>query len=451
MFTVTVAGAHGHTVTLNYDSAANAALAQQLADAITAGVHNGTILPAIDTDGPPPTVPSGKTGEWVQSKDGFTILPHGYEAVVNTAHDAIIFGSGDAGESILSSKDNLNFFATGGSGTVAAGGGNNRIVIPGNDPGNWSINTGNGDDVILAMGAGNDTINAGGGRNAITLGDGNDIVTTTGDDTVVAGSGHETIGAVGRHASDVVYGNGSTLYFITTDGAATVYGGTGTDTFFGGNGPDLVYGGSGGNNFLMAGMGTATLFGGGSGDQLYAMGGEGQALHAGAGNETLSGAFSWGADTFHGSGGATSIIGGSGHDTFVFTDGEAGGSATIQGFSHGSDVVDLQDYGKNAVSDALKSQHKEGGNDTITLADHTMITFIGVSNLTKSDFITSGDDGDHGHGGGGDHGHGGGGDDGHGGGGCDDGRDHGHGNNGHGGHDHDDGHGHLRDTLFDHH
>ena len=390
MFTVTVAGAHGQAVTLSYDSAANAALAQQLANAITAGVQNGTIIPAIDTDGPPPAVPSGKTGEWVQSKDAFTILPHGYDAVVYTALAGIIFGSGDAGESILASQGVLNFFATGGSGTVAAGGGSNTIVIPGTDSGSWSINTGNGDDVILATGAGNDTINAGGGRNAITLGNGNDIVTTTGDDTVVAGSGHETIGAVGRHTSDVVYGNGSTLYFITTDGAATVFGGSGTDTFFGGQGPDLVYGGSGGHNFLMAGMGQVTLFGGGSGDQLFAVGGIGQALHAGAGNETLSGAFSSGADTFYGSAGSTSIIGGSGNDTFVFTNGEAGGSATIQGFSHGSDVVDLQDYGKNAVSDALKSQHKEDGNDTITLSDHTMITFVGVSNLTKSDFITSG-------------------------------------------------------------
>ena len=306
MFSVTVAGAHGHAVTLSYDSAANAALAQQLANAITAGVQNGTIIPATDTNGPPPAVPLGKTGEWVQSNAGFTILPHGYDAVVNTADQAIIFGSGDAGESILSSNDDLSFFATGGSGTVAAGGGDNRIIIPVTDGGSWSINTGKGDDLISALGKGNDTINAGGGHNAITLGNGHDIVTTTGDDTVVAGSGHETIGAVGRTTSDVVYGNASTLFFVTTDGAATVFGGSGTDTFLGGNGPDLVYGGSGGNNFLMAGMGAATLFGGGSGDQLFAMGGIGQALHAGAGNETLSGAFSAGADTFYGSAGATS-------------------------------------------------------------------------------------------------------------------------------------------------
>jgi hypothetical protein len=28
------------------------------------------------------------------------------------------------------------------------------------------------------------------------------------------------------------------------------------------------------------------------------------------------------------------------------------------------------------------------GNDTITLSDHTKITFVGVSNLSESDFTT---------------------------------------------------------------
>ena len=61
----------------------------------------------------------------------------------------------------------MTFNVKGGSGTVAAGGGNNPIVIPGDDNGNWSINTGKGDDAILAMGGGSDTINPGGGSNAV--------------------------------------------------------------------------------------------------------------------------------------------------------------------------------------------------------------------------------------------------------------------------------------------
>lgn len=82
------------------------------------------------------------------------------------------------------------------------------------------------------------SMRASGGRNAITLGDGHSLVTSTGDDTVFASAGHETIGAVGL-TKDVIYGNVRTLFFVTTfivttDGAATVFGGTGTDTFFGG-------------------------------------------------------------------------------------------------------------------------------------------------------------------------------------------------------------------------
>ncbi len=459
MAIVTVAGAHGQTVALKFDTQANAVLAQKLAAAITAGVQGGTILPAVDTDGPPPTLPGGATGEFVQTKDGLTILPHGYKAVVDTANQAVIFGSGDNGESVLSSIGNLTFIATGGSGTVAAGGGNNRIVIPGTDKGDWSINTGTGNDVILATGAGNDTINPGGGDNSIQLGGGKDVIQSTGNDTILGGSGSETIAAFGQH-SDLIYGNSSNIYFVGTEGSTTIFGGSGSDTFFGGSGPDLIYGGSGGNNFLFAGTGKATLFGGGNGDQLFANGSQDQALHAGAGNETLFGGFASGADTFYGGSGhdvitigsadtfvagtgTATVTAGLGSDRFVFTDGEAGGKATITGFTQGSDKIDLQGYGKDEVAKALASQDKSGGSDSITLSDHTKITFVGINSLTASDFVVTGGTGGGDHGGG-DHG---GGDD-----------DHGHGHGGdHDGHGHgmmgDDDHGDhgaMRDQMFKH-
>ncbi len=351
---VTVLGAQGATISLTYDSAANAALAQKLAAAITAGVQAGTIIPAIDTDGTPPPVPAGKTGEWLQTGDGTTILPAGYKAVVNSAPDAIIFGSGDTGESVLSGDDDLNFFASKGSGTVAAGGGDNRIALLSSDTGSWSINTGDGDDTVLAGGSGNNTVNAGGGANFIQLSCGKDVVLSTGDDTVVAGGGQETVAATGKHR-DLVDGNSSKLFFVTTEGSATIFGGTGSDTFFGGKGTDLIYGGTGGNNFLMAGTGHATLFGGGDGDQLFGMGTMAQALHAGAGNETLFGGA--GADTFYGGSGSAQVFGGFGADTFVagtgaatitagltnnlfvFSDGQAGGTESISGFVSGRDLL----------------------------------------------------------------------------------------------------------------
>ena len=63
---VTVLGAHGKTVSLQFDTQSNLLLARQLAGAITAGVQSGAILAASDKDGPPPPLPSGKHGEFVQ-------------------------------------------------------------------------------------------------------------------------------------------------------------------------------------------------------------------------------------------------------------------------------------------------------------------------------------------------------------------------------------------------
>lgn len=442
MQTVTVAGAHGQTVTLNFDTNANADLARQLAAAITAGVNSASIVPVDRTGIIPPAVPPGKTGELVQQTDGLTILSKGYDAVVDTADNAVIYGSGDKDESVLSSTGNLKFIAAAGSGTVAAGGGNNLIMISPGDKGGWSINTGNGNDQIMALGSGDDVINPGGGNNAIMLGSGHDVIQSTGDDTVVAGSGAETIAAFGPQI--LIYGNASKLNFTDVGGSATVFGGTGSDTFVGADGPDLVRGGTGGNNFLMAGFGAATLYGGGNGDQLYSNGVQGQVLHAGAGNETLSGAFSGGADTFYGSSGRTQIIGGFGNDTFVagsgaatvtaglgqdmfvFNNGQAGGRELINAFVSGQDTIDLQGYGKHAIDKALDSQQVKGNTDTITLSDNTKVTFVGVTNLTASDFITTpgtGSDGDHDH---------------------DDSHGHGH------GHGDDDGHDHIRSIVTGH-
>jgi Ca2+-binding RTX toxin-like protein len=403
MPSVTVAGAHSQTVTLNFDSQANAALATQLASVLTAGVHNGSILPAVDTDVPPPPLPSGKTGEFIQTLSGTVKLPTGYNAYLDTAPNAVVFGSGGNNESILAdSNSNLDFFATGGSGTIV--GGDSRIFIPVTDNGDWSINTGNGSNQIFALGGGNDTINTGTGNNHIVLGSGQDQIQTSGNTIITASNGAETVSAFG--GKDLIDGNASDLFFVSQNASATIFGGSGSDTFFGGSGPDYVQGGTGGKNFLVGGSGAATLIGGGSGDQLFAGDGPGQLLKAGSGNETLVGGF--GSDTFQGggSGSSTQIFGGMGNDTFISAGGIAtvtagassnlfafvksnpGGSEVINGFISGVDQIGLEGFKGNEVTHALKSQKVVDGNDTITLSDHTKITFVGVQSLSESDFTT---------------------------------------------------------------
>jgi Ca2+-binding RTX toxin-like protein len=330
MATVTVAGASGQTVTLNFDSNANAVLASRLAAAITSGVNNGTIIPAVDTSGPPPALPPGTTGEFIQTQDGTTVLPHGYSAFVDTAATAVVFGSADRDQSVLASSGNLDFLAAGGSGTIVAGGGNNVVSIPGSDSGNWSINTGNGNDNLIASGSGNDTISAGAGNNRIELGSGSDVIASLGNDNIVGGTGQETVTAFGN-ASDLIDGNASKLTFVGSSGSATIFGGSGSAT--------QIFGGQGNDTFVSAG-GTAT------------------------------------------------VTAGAASNLFVFVSSSPGGTEQVNGFIKGLDQIGLQDFGPGEVNRALASQQVSNRSDTITLSDNTTVTFVGVSSLSQSDFVT---------------------------------------------------------------
>jgi Ca2+-binding RTX toxin-like protein len=402
---VTVPGAHHSTVSLSYDVDANAVLARYIAGVIKTGLAGGTIVAVDNKDGPPPLVPPGKTGEFVQSKSGATLLPPNYNFVVDSAPHAEIFGDGAANEAVLVGGGDLQFFAVGGSGSIIGGGGKDMIAIMPNDAGNWLVALGNGNDTIRALGGGNDTISTGSGKSLLQLGSGSDFITTTGSDTVQAANGSETIDAIG--AKDVVYGNASKLFFVA-GGAATIYGGTGSDTVFGSSGKELFEGGSGGNNLLLAGSGPATLFGGGDGDQLYAGGSKAQQLHAAGGNETLFGGFASGADTFYGGSGSDQITGGSGTNTFVAGTGAAtvtasgsmnvfefmktlgGGSELVTGLTNASQVhIDLVGYGKKEIKYALDHQTTTDGSVTITLTDNTTVTFQNIANLSASNFEAS--------------------------------------------------------------
>jgi Ca2+-binding RTX toxin-like protein len=437
---VTVPGAHGSTVTLAFDSNTNAVLAGQVAAALKAGIISGDIVVVDSSSGPPQSPPAGKAGEFVQSQSGVTMLPKGFDYVVDEARSAIIYGSGDPGQTVLAGAGNLTFVDAAGGGSIITGGGDNQILIMPSDTGGWQISTGGGNDSIRALGSGADSIAAGGGRNLIQLGSGSSSIVTTGADTILAGSGSETITAMGsgvdspvahsghhgRHGrghhdreggggrtvpspSDVVYGGSSQLVFIGA-GAATVFGGSGSDTVIGDHGSELLYGGTGGNNFLQAGDGAATLFGGGSGDQLYAGGGQSQELHAGAGNETLFGGFASGNDTFYGGAGSDQIYGGFGNDTFVagigsatvtaspfssnvfdFVKATGGGTEVVTGLTDASQVhIALSGYGAHAISQALASQSFDGSGVTITLSDNTKVTFQNITGLTAQNFVSGG-------------------------------------------------------------
>lgn len=426
---VTIHGSAHNSVTLGFDSTSNIALAQEIAARINASVADGTIATTHDTSGPPPTLPSGVAGAIIQTESSLLTLPRGYTTdIVTKPGSAIVFGSGASDETILSDLNtNLTFIDSGsdpdrdgdvdrdGSGTVVAGGGNDRLLVGGSgnsdafDPvQRWSLNTGGGNDIITALGTVNATIGAGGGHNAVLLGAGENVVVSTGDDTIQGGSGAETVDATGA-TSDFVQGVNSRLVFVGGSGGATILGGTGSDTYFGSaeqTGTQLIVGGSSGNNYLFAGSGAATLIGGGNHDQLFGYGSQDQLLRAGSGNETLSSAFSGGNDTLVAGSGKDLLIGGAGADTFVagsghttvqagagtqvfeFMNHSAGGTELVQGvFDPSSIKINLKGYDAGAVDQALASQTVKGGSVTLGLTDGTKVTFQDVTRLDHSNFV----------------------------------------------------------------
>ena len=405
---VTIHGSSGQDIRIGYDKSSNFLLAQQVAAQINAGIAAGKIVTESDKNGPPPTLPGGVTGAFVQTETPLFIMPPDYTIDLVTKHgSAVVLSSGASDETILSgSKTDLTFLAAAGSGTVVAGGGNNRLSV--NGSGNWSLYTGGGNDVIAALGAVNATIGAGAGHNAILLGSGKDVISSTGDDTIIGGSGAETVDATGARA-DFVQGNASHLLFIGGAGGATIFGGTGSDTYFGSEASthkQLIVGGSAGNNFLFAGGGAATLGGGGNNDQLFAFGDRHQLLIAASGNETLSAALSTGNDTLKAGSGNDLLVGGAGSDTFVggsgnatvssgfggqvfeFINHAAGGTELVQNiFDPASIKIDLKGYGPGAINEALASQTVSHGSVTIGLSDGTKVTFQDVTSLNRSNFI----------------------------------------------------------------
>ena len=190
MASATVTGANGETVNLTFDTQANAVIPKS-GRCNYGGRGRELIIPADSKDGPPPPVPPGKTGEFIQSTPGSTIFPPGYLDVINSSPDPTITGTGGQGQTVLSTGiSDLTFIDRGGTGTVVAGGGDNRIVLTSSSsssppPPGWLINTGNGDDNIITTNGKSDTINPGGGHNALQIGNG-DQVLSTGDDTVLA-------------------------------------------------------------------------------------------------------------------------------------------------------------------------------------------------------------------------------------------------------------------------
>jgi parallel beta-helix repeat protein len=390
-----------------------AALGNLAGGIFVGGTANNNVIGGTTTDPATAIVVSGNTGTAITLATGTSsnqllgnaigVDRFGLPILPNTA-DAIVV-DGSAGNTV-----------SGGTGkaTIFGGSGGNNMLFAG--PGQTTIvGGGNGDQLIAAGaagdqlygGAGNETLSGsnGGGSDVLVAGSGNALMFGgTGANTIAGGSGASTVVA-GTGASTVFAGSGPMLLFGGAGALLFAGGANGGSTVVGGTGVATLFGSSGGHNMLFGGTGAATMVGGGSGDQLIGGGTAGNQLFAGAGNETLAGSALGGNDLlmagtgtdvlFAGSGSDTIVAGtgnaqmvaGSGPGLFVFSNGLAGGSDIIWNFTHGLDHVLLANYSANAVPTALASAVTSGGSTTITLSDHTVITFGGVTQLVASDFV----------------------------------------------------------------
>jgi Ca2+-binding RTX toxin-like protein len=199
--------------------------------------------------------------------------------------------------------------------------------------------TGGDNDVFVAAGRGNDTIN----------------LRDSGDDTVYGGGGNDVIR--GGHGDSSLFGGA---------GNDSIYGGTGNDTLHGGTGNDFLRSGAVGTG----GEGHSTLIGGAGNDTLVGV--QGDVMQGGAGNDLLrSGAAGSGGD------GHSTLIGGAGNDTLVGVQGDV-----MQGGA-GKDHFRLAGGG-----DANSTLQGGGGNDTFRIESHSgSDTIFGGGGNDSAEFV----------------------------------------------------------------
>ncbi len=430
---VTVSGAGGTQALVPFLIRSRAAVAQQGANIVNDGVAAGQILPVTIPSGSAiPTVPGGKSGLFIKPDGGAVTLPGSYSAF-STATDASapisVTGGSVAGQFVIAGTAGLSFTAGSGTGSVMAGGGNNLVNLP-SGSGSQYVYLGGGADTVQATG-GQQTVDAGPGNNFLNLGTGTDYVVSSGIDTVVASGGAVTVNGVAG-SSALVFSGTSALFFSGSGNTATVAAGTGSaagaDTIFanggggqfyggsgqllfvggsgastavGGSGTSVLFGGSSGRDLLVAGQGSSTVVGtpgmtvvGGVSSDVLVAGIGNESLVAGSGSDVLFGNTGTvamfggtGADTMVAAAGTAEMVGGTATDLFAFVNGAGGGNNTIWNFTHGQDHAALFGYGTNIIPGLINSAVVSGSATTITLSDHTTITFGNIGQLTASDLI----------------------------------------------------------------
>ncbi len=391
-FEVFIFGANNDTITTHSDGT--------LDETVFGGAGNDTI---IDTS-------TSGTGDVDSYDGGANIDTIAYTSstmvdnrwIVNLAAGLLTFDG--ASRDVLSGFENVR--VENAAGMIGDGGANVLIAIGAFDntvygnAGNDTVNAGEGNDFVrgddgddsVLGGLGDDSLYGGSGNDYVAGSDGNDIfIGGLGEDQLFGQVGDDDV--TGGDGNDMVNGGVGEDTLAGAAGLDTLLGGDGNDSMDGGNGLDSLVGGNG-NDTLLGGNDTDTLEGGNHDDSLN--GGAGaDSLYGGAGNDVLNGGdgndtilANDGDDNVNGGNGIDSLNGGDGNDTLT----GAAGNDTLLGGLHDDNLNGGTDDdllnggdGNDTLVGAIGNDSLVGGNGDDSMAgaagNDTLIAAAGNDTL----------------------------------------------------------------------
>jgi Ca2+-binding RTX toxin-like protein len=236
-----------------------------------------------------------------------------------------------------------------------------------------NVDTGQGDDTVIASADIGTSILAGDGHDTIIGGTGNDTLRgEDGNDEISGGDGADQIH--GGDGEDSIDGDAGNDTVRAGDGLDTVVGGDGDDSINGDDGIDSLFG-EAGNDTVIGAQGN-DLISGGDGDDSLLGGSNNDSINGDAGN-----------DAIRGNGGDDTLDGGDGDD-YILGD---GGKDRLQG-NLGSDTL-IGGSRRDTVEGGPGSDRLLGGGGNDTLVDES-ISVLGSQVMTVSDDTILGNSGD---------------------------------------------------------
>lgn len=350
---------------------------------------------------------------YAQSATSVVLPDHVENGKLADGYANLIGLTGNGEDNILTGNAlNNEIYGLDGNDTIKGGGGygNDKLFGgAGNDEltgsaasssglgGNDLLDGGSGDDIMRGL-SGNDTYivdslgdvvleEANGGYAdkvisfiaSYTMGENIEIVELAGD----------AVEAIGRQASDRMYGSDLANVLSGLGGEDEIHGLGGDDQLFGGDGNDRLWGDDG-NDVLFGGQGDDTLQGnagddvlnGDDGNDILDAGDGDDTLRGGVGNDSLQGGA--GDDVLDGGTGADIMSGGAGADTYIYRLG--GGSDIIQDDGpNESGVRDTLSFAEGiATGDVVVKRSGRYGNTWVEVDGET-IAISGVEDIRFSD------------------------------------------------------------------